>query len=63
VVRRNSDGWSWVPAKGDPDDEINLSLRRRDEVIWPVQRVMKRYRNGAEDGIAAYVAAITGDTS
>ena len=62
VVRRNSDGWSWVPAKGDPDDEINLSLRRRDEVIWPVQRVMKRYRNGAEDGIAAYVAAITGDT-
>jgi hypothetical protein len=21
---------------------------------WPVQRVMKRFKNGAEDGIAAY---------
>lgn len=26
--------------------------------IWPVQRVIKRYKNGAEDGIAAYGAAL-----
>lgn len=28
-----------------------------------IQRVMKRYRNRAEDGIAAYVASVTADTS
>jgi hypothetical protein len=63
LIRRNSEGWQWVPAKDDPDDEINLSLRRGDEVIWPIQRVMKRYRNGSEDGIAAYVASVTAGTS
>ena len=26
--------------------------------IWPVQRVMKRFTNGSEDGIAAYGAAL-----
>ena len=63
LIRRNSDGWEWVPAKNDPDDELNLSLRRGGEVIWPIQRAVKRYRNGGEDGIAAYVASVTAGTS
>ena len=63
LIRRNSDGWEWVPAKDDPDDELNLSLRRGSEVIWPIQRAVKRYRNGGEDGIAAYVASVTAGTS
>ncbi len=58
LIRRNSDGWEWVPANDDPDDELNLSLRHGDEVIWPMQRAVKRYRNGGEDGIAAYVASV-----
>jgi hypothetical protein len=27
-------------------------------IIWPVQRVMKRFQNGAEDGVAPYAAAL-----
>jgi hypothetical protein len=57
VISRNADGWRWVPAEDDPDDEINLQLERDGEVLWPVQRVMKRYENGAEDSLAAYVDA------
>ena len=57
VIRRNGDGWEWAPAEGDPDDEINLQLKHGDEVIWPVKRVMKRYENGPEDSLHAYVAA------
>ncbi len=58
LIRRNSDGWTWTPAEDDPDDEVNLSLRRGDTVIWPIQRVMKRYSEGEESGIAAYVASV-----
>lgn len=60
VIRRNSGGWKWVPAKDDPDDELNLSLVRGDTVIWPMQRAVKRFTEGAEAGIAAYVAVATG---
>ena len=33
---------------------MNIALRQPDGgLIWPVQRAMKRYENGAEDGIYA----------
>jgi hypothetical protein len=56
VLRRADDGWRWVPAK-DPDDELGLSLRRGGTQIWPVQRAVKRFKEGEENGIAAYLAA------
>jgi hypothetical protein len=59
LIRRNSDGWVWVDAD-DPEDEINVSLRRGAEVVWPVQRAMKRYGEGSESAIAAYVTVLTG---
>jgi hypothetical protein len=58
IIRRHSTGWKWVPDKDDPDDEINLSLRRGDEVVWPIQRVMKRYGEGEESGIAIYLVSV-----
>ena len=59
VVRRNAGGWVWSPAKENPDDELGLRLIRRDgTTIWPIQRAMKRFREGQENGIAAYAAAV-----
>lgn len=54
VVRRNLGG-EWQTDDADPRGEINVTLKLPDgTLIWPVQRVMKRFKNGPEDGIAAY---------
>jgi hypothetical protein len=55
VLRRVDGRWRWVPAS-DPDDELGLSLRRGGTQIWPVQRAVKRFEEGEENGIAAYLA-------
>lgn len=60
IVRRHADGWRWLPAADNPDDELNLSLRRGTDVIWPVERVTKRFAEGDENGIAVYVATVAG---
>lgn len=58
VIRRNATGWQWVPPKDDPNDEINLGLVHDDgTVVWPIQRTMKRFAEGPENGIAAYAMA------
>ncbi|HZC51086.1 MAG TPA: hypothetical protein VE441_01110 [Mycobacterium sp.] len=58
VVRRNAGG-TWQANDQDPRGEVNVELILADGTkIWPVQRVMKRYKNGPEDGIAAYGAAL-----
>lgn len=58
VVRR-SVGGEWQTDDSDPRGEINVALKLPDgSLIWPVQRVMKRLRNGPEDGIAAYGALL-----
>lgn len=58
VVRRNAGG-TWQANDEDPEGEINVEMVLADgTTLWPVQRVMKRYKNGPEDGIAAYGAAL-----
>ncbi|AHE56195.1 hypothetical protein NX02_22885 [Sphingomonas sanxanigenens DSM 19645 = NX02] len=50
---------AWVGDDADPQGEINISIRfQKGDTIWPVQRVMRRYQNGREDGLAAYGAAV-----
>ena len=54
VIRRNWDG-EWLTNDADPQGEINIALKLPDgSIIWPMQRVMKRLKNGPEDSIAAY---------
>jgi len=54
VVRRHKGG-QWVGNDSDPQVEINVELQLPDGTkCWPVQRVMKRLKNGSEDGIAVY---------
>lgn len=57
VIRR-SIGGEWHGDDSDPQAEINVELVVADSTCWPVQRVMKRFKNGAEDGIAAYGAGL-----
>jgi hypothetical protein len=57
VIRRQNGG-EWQGDDNDPQAEINIAVRLKTGVIlWPVQRVMKRFKNGAEDGIWIYGAA------
>ena len=58
VLRRNVGG-EWHVNDNDPHAEINIELKLADDsVCWPVQRAMKRLKNGREDGIAAYGSAL-----
>ncbi|MDX1507900.1 MAG: hypothetical protein R3358_06450, partial [Woeseiaceae bacterium] len=57
VIRR-SKGGEWRGNDSDPQAEINVELVVADSTCWPVQRVMKRFKNGAEDEIAAYGAGL-----
>jgi hypothetical protein len=59
VIRRHHGG-VWRGDDGDPHGEVDLELvLPGDTILWPIQRVMKRFRNGPEDGIHAYGLAVT----
>lgn len=54
VVRRKLGG-EWAGNDADPEAEIAIELRLADGTCcWPVQRIMKRFKNGAEDGVVAW---------
>lgn len=58
---RRQRGGEWVGDDKDPKAEINISVKLPDgTVFWPVQRVMKRLKNGNEDGLAAYGTVLAG---
>ncbi|HEY6259124.1 MAG TPA: hypothetical protein VIY51_25385 [Xanthobacteraceae bacterium] len=52
-------GAEWQGDDSDPDAEINVTVRLKGgQIIWPVQKVMKRLQNGAEDSIYGYGIAL-----
>ncbi len=57
VIRRHKGG-QWQGDDNDPQGEMNIAIRLRSgTILWPVQRVMKRFKNGAEDSIWVYGVA------
>lgn len=59
VVRRRAGG-SWQGNDTDPQAEINIALKLPSgKVMWPVQRVMKRFKLGPEESVYAYGAVAT----
>lgn len=55
-------GGKWHTDDNDPEGEINASVELdNNTVIFPMQRVIKRYQNGSEDGIYAYVYVLSPD--
>lgn len=52
---RRAGGGSWEGDDADPKAEINIAVSLKSgKTFWPVQRVMKRFKNGSEDGIYVY---------
>lgn len=53
-------GGKWHTDDNDLQGEINASVELDNgTVIFPMQRVIKRFRNGSEDGIYAYVYVLS----
>ncbi|MFI7322740.1 hypothetical protein [Streptomyces venezuelae] len=52
---RLSLGGDWEVEDADPGSELEVRLRLADDsIVWPVQRVIKRLRNGPEDSVVTY---------
>jgi hypothetical protein len=57
ICRRT--GAVWQGDDSDPDAEINVAVRfKRGQIIWPIQKVLKRYQNGPQDSIYGYGIAL-----
>lgn len=58
TIRRNIGG-EWHGDDDDPEAEVNVELILPDgSRIWPIQRAMKRFKNGNEDSIVAYAVSL-----
>ncbi|MDO5096393.1 MAG: hypothetical protein Q4D65_07510 [Peptostreptococcaceae bacterium] len=52
-------GGHWETDDEDPQGEMNIAIRLPDNsLIWPVQRCMKRLKNGAQENIYDYVRTV-----
>lgn len=59
VIRRHNGG-QWQGDDSDPQAEINIAIRLQSgTILWPMQRVMKRFKNGVEDSIWVYGTVVT----
>lgn len=59
TIIRNVPGAIWVAKDSDPMGEMNVEVKLpKGGTIWPMQRVIKRFQNGPEDGIYAYGAVV-----
>jgi hypothetical protein len=58
----NVPGSAWETDDDTEDGELNIAIKFPDGgVVWPNQRVMKRFKNGLEDSIYVYGHALTKD--
>lgn len=59
---RNTANSHWVTNDSDPEGEVNAEVHIGGEsIIWPMQRAMKRFKNGAEDDFFTYGVLLTRD--
>jgi len=55
-------GSIWITDDDDPEGELTISVKLKDgTIIFPMERVMKRFKNGEEDSIYVYGHLITKD--
>ena len=60
TIMRNVPDTEWVTDDDDPQGELNVSMKLPNgTVMWPIQRVMKRFQNGSGDSIYPYVHMAT----
>lgn len=54
-------GGQWRADDNNPEGEYMMEVVFPDgSVVWPIQRVMKRFKNGREDGIYVYGSLVGG---
>lgn len=57
VIRRQYGG-TWHGIDTDPEAEMDIELKlKTGTVLWPVQKVIKRFQNGSAEQIYAYGVA------
>ncbi len=50
----------WQTDDKNPEGEFAASIKLQDEtIIWPMQRVLNRFKNGSEDSVYVYGHEIT----
>ena len=60
TIIKNVPGSFWETDDEAAGGEIDVAVKLpNDIVIWPVQRAMKRFKNGGEDSIYVYGYEIT----
>jgi hypothetical protein len=58
VIRRAAGG-AWQGVDADPNVTVDVALKLPGgSIIWPMQRVMKRFANGREDSLYDYARSI-----
>lgn len=63
VIVRNYGG-EWYADEQDPYGEMNIAVHLpTGHIIWPMQRMIKRMKNGKEDSIYAYGWLVTHPSS
>lgn len=56
----NVKGSKWITDDNNPGDELNASIELPSGItVWPLERVMKRFKNGSEDSIYVYGYELT----
>ena len=57
-------GSVWQTTDSDPEGEITASIKLADgTIIWPIQKVIKRFKNGSQDSIYIYGHYFTMETT
>lgn len=51
----------WITDDNDPQGEANMSVKLGNgHMVWPGQKVFKRFKNGNEDGLYGYAYMVLG---
>jgi hypothetical protein len=60
TIIKNVPGSIWQTDDNDPQGEITASVKLPDgSIVFPMQRMMKRFQNGLEDAVYVYGHHIT----
>lgn len=60
TIIKNVPGSIWITNDDDPEGEVMITVKLPNgSEIYPVQRVIKRFENGAEDAIYVYGHIVT----
>ena len=61
VLYKNHE-WEIITNDKDPEGEINIELKKNGNTIFPVQKTMKRFKNGQEDNLYSYIRIIENES-